>query len=237
MMRTVCYFLTRNIYRNVLPSLKSLLKNGNVDRVWLMIEDDDIGFDLPDKVVTMNITRWRDALLDPAGPNYGRRWTYMALMKVALSKINLYWTYDRALTLDADTIVTGDISGIWDIDISDCYLAAAREWYWSRIYNRDCINGGVIMWNLKKMRDGMDDRLIDILNKKAFKFCDQDAISELCEGRIRIMDSAYNFTKWTDPPMTEPKIIHFAAYKEKFFEQEIVKQYQAMDWEEVFGNG
>jgi hypothetical protein len=56
----------------VIASLNSLLMNGNIDRVELFIEDDDIGFDLPSKVVTFNVESWRDRL-DPTGPNYNNR--------------------------------------------------------------------------------------------------------------------------------------------------------------------
>lgn len=229
MQKTVCYFMTRNIYRNVLPSLKSLLKNGNIDNVILMTEDDDVGFGLPANVSVKNISGWK-RLLDPDGPNYRCRWSYMVMMKVVLSKI---FRRSRILSLDVDTIVTGDISGLWDLDLDGYYGAAAREWYWTNKYGYQCINAGVIMWNLDMMRDGMTEKLIRALNTKKYNFPEQDAISEICRDRIRVIDSAYNCTEWTDPTLNEPKIIHYAAYKERFFDQPLVKEYQAMSWTEV----
>ena len=145
MEKAVCYFMTRNIYTKVLASLKSLLKNGNIDKVFLMIEDDEIGFWLPENVKTVNVSRWKEAL-DPAGPNYLCRWSYMVMMKVMLSR--MFPRRKRILSLDVDTIVVDDISDMWKQDISDKYFAGAREWYWTRAYGRDCINAGVLMWNL-----------------------------------------------------------------------------------------
>lgn len=231
MMKAVCYFMTRNIYTSVLPSLKSLLKNGNIDRVYLMIEDDWPGFDLPDKVYTLNVSSWKRTFHSD-GPNYGCRWSYMVMMKVVLSKI--FPQMHRILSLDVDTIVTGDISGLWDLNLDNYYFAGAREWYWSGRYSRDCINAGVLLWNLDKMRDGMADTVIEALNRKHYTFPEQDALSDICRGKFLIMDSAYNCTEWTDKPLTEPKIIHFAAYREKFWEQDLVKKYKEMTWEEVF---
>lgn len=230
MEKAVCYFLTRNIYKNVLPSLKSLMKNGNIDKVFMMIEDDEIGFWLPENVKTVNVSRWKEEL-DPAGPNYLCRWSYMVMMKVMLSR--MFPRRKRILSLDVDTIVMDDISDMWKLDISDKYFAGAREWYWTRAYGRDCINAGVLLWNLEKMRDGMTDRVLEAMNTKKYNFVEQDALSEVCTGKFRIMDSVYNCTKWTDMPSGPPKIMHFAAYKEKFFEQQIVKQYMDMTWEEA----
>ena len=70
MQKLVVYTLTRNIYKNVLPSLKSLLKNGNVDKVVLVTElsDYDVGFDLPDRVVVMPVSKYGYFYED--GPNF-----------------------------------------------------------------------------------------------------------------------------------------------------------------------
>lgn len=230
MKKAVCYFMTRNIYGKVLPSLKSLLKNGNIDEVFLMIEDDGVGYPVPEKVKCVNVGPWKGAL-DPNGPNYQCRWSYMVMMKVLLCR--MFPDRSRIVSLDVDTIVVDDISGMWDIDMEGMYIAGAREWYWSGVFGRDCINAGVLMWNLDMMRDGMAEKVVGEMNRRKFRFVEQDALSEMCAGKMRIMDSAYNFTEWTDPPQEPLKIIHFAAFKEKYMEQQVVKDYLAMTWEEA----
>jgi len=47
----------------------------------------------------------------------------MALIRVALGKI--FPDLDKVLSLDVDTIVNENISELWDIDISDYYIAAS----------------------------------------------------------------------------------------------------------------
>ena len=40
----------------VIPSMKSLLANNNIDRIYLITEDDDIGLELPDIVKIINVS-------------------------------------------------------------------------------------------------------------------------------------------------------------------------------------
>lgn len=233
MQKVVCYLLTRNIYMDVVPSLKSLLKNGNVDRVYILAEDDDIGVELPGKVITKDITEWKK-MLDPNGPNYGCRWSYMVMMKVLLCHI---LPIDRALTLDVDTIVRGDLSPLWDIDLTDDYFAGAREPFWTMRFHRDYVNAGVLMWNLGKMRDGTAERVLKAMNSRPFTFVEQDALNELCWDRIRVIDSAYNAGDWTEKVKSEIRIRHYMASKGLWKAEPEVRRYAEMTWEEVLRNG
>ena len=230
MKKTVCYCLTRNLYPHIGPSLKSLLKNGNVDEVFLLIEDDGIGAWLPANVHCMNV---RDqGWFRHDGPNYNCGWTWMVMMKTVLSK--LFPDSARMMTIDLDTVVLGDLSPLWNLDMDRYCVAGAREPHWTQKYGRDYVNCGVLMWNLERMRTGKDDRLVRMLNKKAYPFVEQDCINEQLVGEILIMDSAFNSCQWTDPPQSEEKLIHYAAYGlEAYLHQPIVQKYAALDWSEV----
>ena len=231
-MKTVCYFITQNLYRDVFPSLKSLLKNGGIDRVYIFAEDDDIGFDLPEKVIVQNVEPWKK-LLDPNGPNYNCRWTYMVMMKVALCE--MLHKVDKALTLDVDTIVRGDISGLWDIDLTDYYFAGVREPYWYRRLHREYVNAGVLLWNLNKMRDGTAQNVIRAMNRKPFIFVEQEALNEMCFDGIKTIDGRYNAGDWTEKT-TEPVLIrHLMASHGAWVNDFEVNMYREMPWEEVFG--
>ena len=231
MQKVVCYFMTRNLYPRVIASLKSVLKNGNIDRVYIMAEDDDLSFDLPSRVIVQNVREWKQ-LLDPDGPNYNNRWTYMVLMKVLLCKI--LPKASRALALDLDTIVRSDISDLWDMDIDNYYFAGVREPFWTERLHRDYVNGGVLFWNLDKMRDGMADHVIDILNRRQYTFPEQDALNDICRGQFRVIDAAYNAGDWTEPPRSDIKIRHYMASKGMWKAEPEVRRYTAMSWEEVF---
>lgn len=230
MKKTVAYCMTRNLYQNIMPSLKSLLLNGRIDDVYLIIEDDDIGFWLPDNVHCVNVSgqKW----IRKNGPNYNNKWTYMVMMKVVMSE--LFPKLSRILTLDVDTIVVGNLSGLWDIDMRKYCVAGAREPYWTTQHGYDYINGGVMFWNLNRMRSGKTDLLINALNSKKYMLNEQDCISEQLQGEIKVIDSAYNQTRYTDPPQSNARIVHFAAMGQQLFmEQGIAKDYAQWPWDDI----
>ena len=232
MQRVVCYLMTRNIYLDVLPSLKSLLKNGNVDRVYLLIEDDDIGFDLPDKVITMRVVP--SAYFRSDGPNYSCRWTCMVLMKTVMPY--LFPKHKRILTLDVDTIVRGDLSPLWDLDMGDNYVAGAIEPYWvDQQQGTPYINAGVIMWNLEKYRGAMCNAVIRSLNAEHWGLAEQACINSLCKGKILQIGAEWNAGDWTGmPPEDEIRIRHRMASRGTWKTEPEVLRYGRMTWEEVF---
>lgn len=231
MKKIVCYLATRNVYQRVVPSLKSLLKNGGVDQVYILAEDEDLGFDLPTKVIVKDISGWREQLLDQNGPNYRSRWTWMVMMKAALCKV--FPKETRMLSLDLDTIVRGDLSALWEEDLDGVYFAGAREPFWTAQLHRDYVNAGVLMWNLEKMRDGTADRALEAMNRKFYTFVEQDCLNEVCAGRIRVIDAAYNAGDWTEEPKSKIRIRHYMASKGAWVNYPEVKSYTAMDWKEV----
>ena len=91
--RVAVYCGTRNLYPYMTGAAKSLLYHNGADRVWFLIEDDAFPEPLPDCISTMNVSEQQFFPQD--GPNYHQRWTYMVLMRVALSKV--FPQYDRLL--------------------------------------------------------------------------------------------------------------------------------------------
>lgn len=229
MKKCVCYCMTRNIYGNILPSLKSLLKHNDIDQVYLLTEDDDIGFWLPANVKCINVAG--QEFFTESGPNYHCRWTYMVMMRTVLCRI--FQEESRMLALDLDTIIEGDISGLWDLPLDNYCMAAAREQF-RHVNGKPYVNCGVVMWNLDRMRNGWADVIVKGLNSKQYDYCEQDCINELMQGQIFLMDSAYNTCEYTEPPQSSVKIRHYAAWgAENFLADSTVKKYGDMDWSEV----
>lgn len=211
--KTVIYGATRNIYRNVVPCVRSLVENGNIDEVVLLIEDNAFPYELPCEPRIINVKG--QPFFDINSPNATKRWTYMTLMKAAASK--LMPDLDRALILDCDTIVTQDISALWDLDMTGYYYGAVkqptdgREGQFSR--GADYFNCGVLLCNLEALRDGTEDRLIEALNTIDYEFPEQDCINKLCEGHILPLEGRYNTSDFTIKD-GDVYIIHFAANSE-----------------------
>ena len=206
--RIVVYCATRNLYEQLETSLKSLLINTTVDKIYLLIEDDHFPVKLPENCIVMNVS---DQTYFPKdGVNAVKYFTYMALMRAALAYI--FPQYDRVLALDCDTIVVDDISGIWDIDITDYYFSASREEVNCRDGYIYC-NTGVTLYNLKKIReDGIADKVIHKVNTVSMRCPEQDAMNEFCRWHIHEMSSEFNATRYT-PPTKHPRIIHYSGYQ------------------------
>ena len=231
-MKAAAYVGTRNVYQDILPSLKSLLINSDVDRVYLLIEDDVFPYELPDCVETINVSD--QPYFSHDGPNYhGMKWTWMTMMRAALAKV--FPDLDVILSLDNDTIIDQDISEIWDLPIDDYYYAASREPLKSKggqTYVCDLFTQmGVVLYNLKKLRDGKADEVIDELNRHRYIFAEQDAFNMLCQGYIYPMPSMYNVCDYTEPA-TYKKIYHFAAIWEWQSFPEVLK-YKDIPWEKI----
>lgn len=205
MRRVAVYAGTRNVYREMTTAAKSLILNTPVDRVYFLIEDDTFPVTLPDVITCVNVSG--QTFFPPDGANYNSRWTYMTLMRLVLPEI--FPDEDLMLWLDVDTIVVGDISRIWEMDLGGCYFAAAEEPTRSKrpfVYH----NTGVLLVNNAALRDGKWRELVKLANGHRMDFPDQDAINLGCQQQIRLLDPIYNSNVWTAQPMGA-KLIHFAA--------------------------
>lgn len=211
--------MTRNLYRLAVPSIKSLLKNSDVDTIYLLIEDDVFPFDLP-KIKVINVSDQKYIL--QSSPNYyGTRWTYMVMMRACLCK---YIEAERCLSLDVDTIVDGNISCLWDLPIDDYYLAGGREP--EKSHEDIYVNMGVVMFNLGKLRrDGKADEIIEALNTKSFRFAEQDAFNKFCRGKIYEFPPEYNVHYWAVKTDKKPIVHHFAGIRSCDWALKAIVQY------------
>lgn len=209
-MRTAVYNGTRNVYGSIRIALNSLLVNGGADRIYVLAEDDSLPYPVPDHVRVINVINQNWILR--SSPSYFCHWSYMVLMRACLSKI--LPNEDNVLSLDIDTIVDGDISELWDTDLSGYYLAAAKEADKSSAGD-PYYQMGVVLFNLRQIReDGIDDKLIEALNTKHYGFAEQDAVNEICKGKIKEMSSRFNANRFTGYP-EDIRIYHFAGEGEK----------------------
>ena len=92
-------------------------------------------------------------------------------------------------------------------------------------------NAGVTLFNLKKLRDGKAQEVIDVLNTKKFRYVDQDVFNYLCQGRIYDLPSDYNDNDWTVRP-NKMKIKHYAGVQ-KWQHMYYVEKYRVIPWSAV----
>ena len=228
--RTVIYAGTRNLYHDMTVCAKSLLYHDGADRIVFMIEDDTFPEDLPPCITTMNVSG--QTFFPRSGPNFTCRWTYMSLLRVALTK--LFPDLDHCITLDCDTLVNKPIDYLWDLDLTNYYYAMVEE---TSITHREhpYFNFGVAVHNLAKLRDGTDDTIIRTLNSVWLAYPEQDAVNSVCRRHILSLPLEYN-AMWFNKPQTpdgDEYIKHYANTAEKFSLKPGYDTYDTMTWKEV----
>lgn len=231
--RVAVYCGTYNKYQDMITSAKSLLWHTRMDKVYFLIEDDTFPYDLPDNGMIECINVKNQTWFQNDGPNYNNAWTYMCMMRAAFTKLI---PYDKVLSLDIDVVVQEDIGCLWDIDMTDYYLAGVSEPQRQKssvdpLY----INFGVVMMNLAHIRrDGIDDKVISALNARKLGCPEQDAFNKICAGHIRQLPNDYNATVHSHitGECERERIIHYAGIK--FWRHfGAVKEHSLRSWDDV----
>lgn len=226
-MKAAVYCGTRNLYSDMITAAKSLTKNSSVDIIYFLIEDPEFPEELPSHIRCIDVSNQN--YFHKNGPNVYKLWTWMVLMRAALSK--LFPDLDRILSLDVDTIVDKNIDEFWDLCPDDCYLAGVEEPLKTKP-SATYVNMGSVVFNLKLLRDtGMDDKIIRSLNKDRYRFAEQDCINLLCGEKIKSVSSEYNFSDFTGS-CQNPKIYHFANVR-NWQQKEMVRRYKYYSWNDV----
>lgn len=84
---------------------------------------------------------------------------------------------DKILYLDIDMMAGGDISTLYNTDIEEYEYAAVKEKYGCWLIRPDYINAGMLLLNMKKIRETkLLEKARDLLKRKKLLFADQSAI-------------------------------------------------------------
>ena len=114
---------------------------------------------------------------------------------------------DKCIFIDGDTIVTGDLGMLYDTDLDGSYVAGVRDTAVQTGKKEflehekqlgipaldGYINAGVMVLNLKKIRDDGMDRIFIHAIKDGYRFMDQDIINKFCAGKIKYLPVKYNY--------------------------------------------
>lgn len=175
--------------------------------------------------------------------------TEMTYLRLAM--LDIMKNYDKAIYLDCDIVVNWDLADLFYTDIGDNYVAAARDtimagwcnsdYDYSRTYNERFLglkssdkyfNAGILLFNLSEMRKHISSEdLLEMAQKKNWKWFDQDVLNIVCENHVYMLDNAWNilshrhtydyemaeffapYSVWEEykKAQKEPKIIHYAG--------------------------
>ena len=227
-MKSAVYFGSKEIYQDMVTSSKSLLMHSDVEQIYFLIEDDDFPYKIPKIIQTINISKTVPQIYGESCPNMHTEWTYIGLIRTALTKI--FPDEERILSIDCDTIVDKDISELWEINMDGFYFAAVKEPWLSRSYGYLYCNAGVMMLNLKKLReDFKDNQMIEALKTRRFPLVCQDVLNEYCRGSVLELPSDYNASQFTSETSNK-KIIHYAGMRMRWRDEPLWQKYEKIPW-------
>ena len=138
----------------------------------------------------------------------------------------MYPEYDKAVYIDSDTVVCGDISEFYEPDIGDAYLGACHEQAMIQVdeygeyvekvlgisrYNY--FNAGVLLINCDRFRIGFVlDKFLQYLHTYDFVVTqDEDYLNLICKDHVFWMDQRWNTEVYCniEYPEKEAKILHY----------------------------
>jgi lipopolysaccharide biosynthesis glycosyltransferase len=103
---------------------------------------------------------------------------------------------DKLLYLDVDVMFNRDIRLLYDIDIEGYEYAAARDHYGKFLINPNYINAGVLLFNLKYMKEtGILAKARELIKTKKLVFADQSAIIRSTTKR-KVLKQRFNDQKF-----------------------------------------
>lgn len=197
--------------RKYLPGVKALYtsikRNGNTDADIVLLahgrESDFVNLPADIKVI-LN----QETCVSPTGGEWKREIPAM-YSRVLIPR--LLKEYDRALWLDADTIVLKDLNPLLEIDMEGYPCAACLpappkspyntlDYQFERPYlypshrNLKSLSAGVVLFDIAKWNDnGLNKRIIEILTENVrFKYVVQGLMGMAVEGKFLVLPPEWN---------------------------------------------
>ncbi len=229
----IFYACDDNFVKYTIVSLRSMMENaskGNQYKVYILNTDisgrmkkimyDMAGGDFEVRFVDVShmIESIKDRL--PIRDYYSKT-TYFRLFIA-----EMFPEYQKAVYIDSDTVVLGDIAEFYNHELGDCWLGGAHEQAMVQIdeygtYVEECVgverdnyfNAGVILINCEQFRrQRVLEQFIQHLHEYDFVVTqDEDYLNLICHNHVLWLDSKWNMEVFGEIPVAEPefKILHF----------------------------
>ena len=213
--------------RQIETALKSICRHNSHLKIYLLNQD------IPQEwfsQIRIYLQELGGDLIDCKliGSQYKMNWSnklpHINHMTFARYFIPDFVTEDKVLYLDSDLLVTDDLEELFQLDLGENYLAAARSCFGAGIG----FNAGVLLINNKKWQaENIRQKLIDLTEKEHenVKEGDQSILNMLFKDQYSLLEDKYNFQIGFDAgaaeknhafifeiPLTPlPKILHYIS--------------------------
>ena len=153
-----------------------------------------------------------------------------------------FWWVDKAIYLDSDIVVRGDISKMYECDLGDNLVGAVADasvqifeefiTYVEQaleIPHDKYFNAGVLVMNLKKMREiHFEKKVEELVKRVSFKVAqDQDLLNVICKDKVLYLDSTWN-TMPLPEKKDDPQLIHYNLILKPWKQDDIM--YEDIFW-------
>ena len=150
-------------------------------------------------------------------------YTYTTYYRVFISE--MFPEYDKAIYLDCDLVVNGDISRLFNTNLGNNLVGAIQEevMFINEHFFRYAplnlgvstlkyFNAGVLVMNLKEFRNqDIYNKFINLIMEKQFPVAqDQDYLNVLCKGKVRYLPYSWNKTPINVGIIcAKPNLVHY----------------------------
>lgn len=180
------------------------------------------------KIILTEMNQNLSMITDKLG-NRLREYTFTLTIFFRLFIPVMFPKYDKCIYVDADTVISDDISRLYNEDLGDNYLGCIVDKstidneilasYFEEVVGipRDkYINSGVLLMNSKKLRElKIDEKFLDLYTKYGFDVIapDQDYINSMCYGHIKYLSDIYDaMPNPNNKEVENPVIIHYNLF-------------------------
>lgn len=161
----------------------------------------------------------------------------------------LFLQYDKGIYIDSDTILTGDIGELFDIDLGEKVIAARPDPKVAAVPefidyvekaldvpHGDYINSGVLLMDLKKLRKlHYITKMTDLIKEDADLVApDQDYLNVILKGKIKHLSKTWNCQPEGEK-IDGAKLLHFNLSKKPWYHDDVNQG--ELFWEAAKGTG
>jgi lipopolysaccharide biosynthesis glycosyltransferase len=154
---------------------------------------------------------------------------FSIVMYYRLFIASLFPEYNKVIYLDCDLVVLGDVSKLYEIELSQNILAAAPEQhvqstpefrdyaeYAIGVDPDSYVNSGVLLINLENFRkEKIEEKFVSLIKKYDFDLLDPDQayLNYLCMDKILRLPNGWNKEPLMLACEGAKNIVHYALYK------------------------
>lgn len=202
-------FISDNNYAvNTAVAVTSLKCNRNINvKYEIFLISDGISKEIQNKIHSMEDVNFHINIIEYANSMKGTSPKGVYVSTTALAKFflaEILYDCDKVIYLDGDVIVQNDLENLYNVDIENCYAAVVRDVLseqmepsiMKRLHSnlQYYFNSGVMLLNLKKMRDeNLSKVLLEYKKNGINYFMDQDALNVVFDGNVYYLPCKYNY--------------------------------------------